>query len=118
MDVQFLAIERQKTAPAQFRRHKRRPVVGRLGALMGHLQEQQKADLLRIAHVGQAIVTQHMREIPGFIDDVLAKVIHASSKRTGGLTSRLLPTEMPTMRTGERPSRLARGGNQRTLSLT
>jgi len=77
MHLQLVPIQRQEAAPTQFRRHQRRLAVRRLGALMGHLQEQQEADLLRVTHVGQAIVAQHMREIPGLVDDILREIIHS-----------------------------------------
>ena len=53
--LQFVAVELQQARPAQRRRHDGLAVVRRLGQLVGHLQEEQKRDLLRVGHVRQPV---------------------------------------------------------------
>jgi hypothetical protein len=71
MHLQFVPVPLQQTGPPQFRRHDRPAVVRRLGQFVGHLQEQQERDLLRVRHVRKPIVPQHVGEIPSFVDDLL-----------------------------------------------
>ena len=51
-------------------------VVGRLGQFVGHLEEEQEGDLLRVGHVREAVVPQDVGEVPGFVDDVLGVGAH------------------------------------------
>ena len=46
-------------------------VVRRLRLLVGHFQKEQKRNLLSVGHVRKPIIPQHMREIPGFVEDFL-----------------------------------------------
>ena len=73
---QLVAVPLQQVPPAEFRRHDGRPVVRRLGQFVGHLEEEQEGDLLRVGHVRQAVVAQDVGEVPGFADDLLGVVAH------------------------------------------
>ena len=77
MGLQFVAVELHQARPTQRRRHDRLAVVGRLGQFVGHLQEEQEGDLLRVGHVRKAVVPQDVGEVPGFVDDVLGGGAHS-----------------------------------------
>ena len=49
-------------------------VVGRLGDLVCHLEKEQEGDLFRVGHVGEAIITENMGEVPCLVDDLLGVV--------------------------------------------
>ncbi len=76
VDFQLVAVPLEQALPAELRRHDRLAVVRRLRLLVGHLEEQQESDLLRVGHVRQAIVPQNVGEVPGFVDDLLGGVGH------------------------------------------
>ena len=76
MGLEFVAVQLQQALPAELRRHDGRAVVRRLGQLVGHLEKEQKGDLLRVGHVREAVVPQDVGEVPGFADDLLAVVAH------------------------------------------
>ena len=75
MDLKFIPLLLEQRLPTMLRRHDGRPAVRRLGHLIGHLQEEEKRDLLRVGHVRQPVVAQDVREVPGFGDDLLGVVI-------------------------------------------
>jgi hypothetical protein len=76
MGLKLVAVQLEQILPAEFGRHDGRAVERRLGHLVGHFQEEQKGNLLRVGHVREAVVTQDVGEIPGFADDLLAVVAH------------------------------------------
>ena len=51
-------------------RNDERLVVRRIGLLIGHLEKERKRDLRGVGHVRKAVVSQHVREVPGFVDDL------------------------------------------------
>ena len=51
-----LAIQTQQRLPAKSGRHQRRPFVGRLSELVGHLKKQQEGELLDVLEAGEASV--------------------------------------------------------------
>ena len=73
---EFVAFPLQQALPVELRRDDGRAVVRRLGLLVGHLEEEQERDLLRVGHVRKAIVPQNVGEVPGFVDDLLGVVAH------------------------------------------
>ena len=75
--LQFVAVPLQQARPAELRRHDGLAVVRRLGQFVGHLQEEQERDLLRVGHVRQAVVPQDVGEVPGFVDDLLGVGAHS-----------------------------------------
>ena len=67
-------VESDPVPPAQAfpvvtRQRRARLVVGRLAALVGHLQEQQIDELLDVVTVAHAVVAQDVAVAPGFLDD-------------------------------------------------
>ena len=46
-----------------------RPSLGRLAALIGHLEEQQVGELLYVVAIAHAIVAQHVAVVPELLDD-------------------------------------------------
>ena len=77
MNLQVVAIAVEQALPTQLRRDNRFSIVGRQGLLMGHFKKEQKGNLLRISHVGKAIITQDMGKIPRLVDDLLCVIAHA-----------------------------------------
>ena len=45
-------------------------------AIVGHFEEEQEGDLLRVGHVRKTVVPQDVGEIPGFGDDILGGGAH------------------------------------------
>jgi hypothetical protein len=68
----------------QGRWHDRRPFIGRLRQFVGHFEEQQEGDLLRVGHVRQPVVPQDVGEVPGFVDDVLGCGSHSKDHASLG----------------------------------
>jgi len=68
--LQRRAIEGQQRLPAEFRRHDGCAIVGLLGELVGHLEEQQQRELLDILEAGQPRVLQHAGIAPGPLTDL------------------------------------------------
>jgi hypothetical protein len=60
--------------PTVLLRHRALLVVRRLGALVGHLEEQQIGQLLDVVAIRHAVVTQDVAVIPEFLDD--ARCVH------------------------------------------
>ena len=56
--VSKAAPSAQQRPPAEFGRHQRLALVGRLGELIGHLQEEQEGELLDVLEAGEASVLQ------------------------------------------------------------
>ena len=103
--LQLLAVASEKACPVESVRYDGRAAPRRLGLLVGHLQEQQEGDLLRVGHVGQAVVTEQVREAPRLVDDLLGVARHHVT-RVLGLASRLRGTALSPM-----PCRLMLGSN-------
>jgi hypothetical protein len=74
---EFISLAFEQALPVVLRRNNRRPVVRRLRLLVGHLEEEQERNLLRVRHVRKAVIAQHMREVPSLVDDLLGVVAHA-----------------------------------------
>ena len=74
MGFELVALPLEQALPAVLRRDDGRPVVRRPGQLVGHLEEEQEGDLLRVGHVRQPVVAQDVGEVPGFVDDLLGVV--------------------------------------------
>ena len=56
---------------------------------MGHLQEEQEGDLLRVGHVRQPVVPEDVGEVPRLVDDLLGRVAaHFSPPIRPGPSSR------------------------------
>ena len=55
------AVEGQERLPAKFGRNDWSLVVGRLGKLVGHLEEEQERHLLNVLKAGESGVLQHAR---------------------------------------------------------
>ena len=76
LGLQFVAFLAQQACPVVASRDDRLPVVGRLGLLVRHLEEEQEGDLLDVGHVTQAVVPEDVGEVPGFADDLLGVGAH------------------------------------------
>ena len=66
---QLVAIFLDEARPIIFFRHRALLVVRRLGALVGHLEEQQIGELLDVVAIRHAVVTQDVAVVPEFLDD-------------------------------------------------
>ena len=76
MPLQGCSIKSEQAFPIEFRWNDGRAIIGGLGLLISHFEEQQERNLFGIRHVRETIVPQNMGEIPGFIDDLLRVVAH------------------------------------------
>ncbi len=85
--LQAVALLRQQARPVVALGHDGLAAVGRLGLLVGHLQEQQEGDLLRVGHVGQAVVPQDVCEVSRLGDHLLGDVAHAAPPSSCGSTA-------------------------------
>ena len=72
--LQLRALPLEEALPVVLGRYDGRLVVGGLRLLVGHLQEEQERDLLRVGHVGEPVVPEDVGEIPGLVDDLLGGV--------------------------------------------
>src|SRR5262249_36770873 len=52
-------------------------VAGRLGALLGHLEEEEGGELFEVVLVGEAVVAQDVAEGPEFLNDAIGDFAHA-----------------------------------------
>ena len=66
---QLVAVFLDEARPTVLLRHGALLVVRRLGALVGHLEEQQIGELLDVVAVGHAVVAQDVAVVPEFLDD-------------------------------------------------
>jgi hypothetical protein len=93
-------VEWQQRFPSKFRRHQRLPVVGRLGVLVGHLEEEQQGELLDVLETGESCVLQHAGVAPRTLP-VLRGVHHSpyisvmSRRRVVASASDSDPTRFP-----------------------
>ena len=78
LGLQGIAFLRQQARPVIASRDDRLAVVGRLGLLVRHLEEEQEGDLLDVSHVAQAVVPEDVGEVPGFADDLLGVGAHGA----------------------------------------
>ena len=95
MRLQLLAVAGEKARPVESGRHDGWAVPRRLGPLVRHLQEQQERDLLRVGHVGQAVVAEQVREAPRFVDDLPGVVRHQGTRLFVGFAFSLAETALP-----------------------
>ena len=51
-------------------------VIGRLGAFIGHFEEEQVRELLYVVAIGHAVVTEDIAVVPEFLDDMLGMSAH------------------------------------------
>jgi hypothetical protein len=75
------ALERRRVQALGYEARLR---AGQLRLLIGHLEEQQERDLLRVPHVRQAVVAQHVRETPRAVDDLLRCVVRHGQAAASG----------------------------------
>ena len=69
------AVEVEQRGPAEFRRHDWLALVGRLGALIRHLEEQQQGQLLDVLEAGEPGILQDAGIAPGPLADL--RCVHA-----------------------------------------
>ena len=79
MVLQLLPVAIEQARPVESGRYYGRAAPRRLGLLVGHLKEEQEGDLLRISHLGQAVVAEQVCEAPRLVDDLLGVVGHQRS---------------------------------------
>jgi hypothetical protein len=72
VDLQRIAVLAGRTRPVEPGRDGGGVVVWRLGALVGHLEEEEVGQLLDVVAVGEAVVAQDVAVVPEFLDDLLA----------------------------------------------
>ena len=65
MVEQLIAVLLERGRPTVLVRHRAFLVVWRLGALVGHLEEQQIGQLFDIVAIGHAVVAQDVAVVPG-----------------------------------------------------
>ncbi len=70
--LQRRTFEPDETVPVQPCGNERVLVVGRLGALVGHLEEEQVGELLDVVAVGEPVVAEQIAVVPELLDDLLA----------------------------------------------
>ena len=70
MVEQLVAVPLDEIRPIVLLGHRTSLVVGRPGALVGHLEEQQISELLDVITVRHAVVAQDVAVVPEFLDDV------------------------------------------------
>lgn len=76
VEFEVLAVAFEEALPTELGRHHGRLVVGRLRALVGHLQEQEQGDLLGVGVEGQAGVAQDVGVAPRLVDYALGVAVH------------------------------------------
>ena len=59
------AVERQQRLPPKLRGNERFALVGRLGELVRHLEEEQQGELLDVLEAGEPVVPQDAGVVPG-----------------------------------------------------
>ena len=80
LGLQGIAFLAQQARPVIASRDDRLSVVGRLGLLIRHLEEEQEGDLLDVGHVTQAVVPEDVGEVPCFADDLLSGGAHVGQE--------------------------------------
>lgn len=69
VDFQFSTLERFQRSPVAGRRDTDIAVVGRSAVFIGHLEENEKCELLQIVAVADAVIAEGVAEAPDFGDD-------------------------------------------------
>ena len=69
MVEELVAVLLDQRRPGPGKRNGARLVVGRLGALVGHLEEEEIGELFDVVAVAHAVVAQDVAEIPEFADN-------------------------------------------------
>jgi len=69
--LQGIAVQPDQRGPVEPGRDGRGLVIGRLGPLVGHLEEQQVGELLDVVPVGEAVVAEDIAIVPEFGDHLL-----------------------------------------------
>jgi hypothetical protein len=68
MDLKIVAVARQEARPIPALRHRGWFVVRRPALLIGHLEEEQKRELLDVVAVGKPVIPQDVSVVPAFLD--------------------------------------------------
>ena len=76
MIEQVIAVPALQALPVELSGNDGLAIERRLRLLVRHLEKQQKRDLLGVPHVRQAVVPEHMGEVPGLGDNLLGGITH------------------------------------------
>ena len=77
------AVEVQQSLPTELRWHDWLVLVGRLGELIRHFEEEQKGQLLDVLETGEPSVAQHAGIAPGPLSDLRCVHVRQSLDRNG-----------------------------------
>jgi len=66
---QIITVTHQQSGPGIGRRHDAGLVIGRVTALIGHLQEQKIRQLLHVVAIAHAIIAQNAAIVPKLLDE-------------------------------------------------
>jgi hypothetical protein len=70
LDLERVAVLREERGPVEAGRDEGLPTPRRLGALVGHLQKQEKCELLDVVAIREAVVAQDVAVGPELLDDL------------------------------------------------
>jgi hypothetical protein len=88
MDLKIVAVARQEARPIPALRHRGWFVVWWPALLVGHLEEEQKRELLDVVAVGETVIPQDVAIVPKFLDELVGMVVRHGNARP--LSSQLL----------------------------